>query len=196
MQIRGILAGAALAALTTGAEAGALKVFNVSAPNINCVFNPSCTVVVGDSTGDLTFTPLGAGAFMQSRTYQGQPNTPGAGATAYEYRIDLTNADKFVDCIDGVVINFGPVLQLPVGPNNAKGDVFVTTQGGLGSVGIKSAEQDGDVITFTFDKYLCPGATSYFFGLAASKAPVKSTATMFGPGATPFIPSAVRVPQH
>ena len=197
MIIRSMLAGVALAALAaTGAEAAALTVFNVSAPQINCVFNPTCTVTVGDSVENLTFTPFGTGAFVQSRTYPGQPNTPAAGATAYEYRIDLRNADKYTDCIVGMVINFGPALQLPVGPNNAKGHVFVTTQGGLGSVGIKSAEQDGAVITFTFDKYLCAGATSYFFGLAASKAPMASTGALFGFGAAPFIQTDVRVPQH
>ncbi len=112
------------------------------------------------------------------------------------YRIDLSNANKYVECISGVVINFGPAVLLPVGPNNALGHVFVTTQGGLGSVGIKSADQNGSVITFTFDKPLCPGATSYFFGLAASAAPVHASAMMFGPGAVPFIPSDVRVPAH
>jgi hypothetical protein len=197
MTVRSILAGAALAALAaTGAQAGALTVFNVGAPNINCVFNQLCKVVVGDSADDLTFTPLGSGAFVQSRTYTAAPGTPAAGFTAYEYRIDLRNANKFTDCLAGVVINFGPVPLLPIGPNNAKGHVFVVTQGGLGSVGLKSAEQDGDVITFTFEKYLCPGATSYFFGLAAGKAPVKASATMFGLGAVPFIPIDVRVPQH
>ena len=75
MNIRGILAGAALAALAAS-QAGALTVFNVSAPKINCVFNPTCTVTVNDSTGDLTFTPLGAGAFMQSRTYPGRRTRP------------------------------------------------------------------------------------------------------------------------
>lgn len=194
---RGFLAGAGFIATAHGAAlAGALTVFDVSAPQINCVFNASCTVVVNDSTGALTFTALGPGGFVQSRTYPGQPNTPGAGVTAYEYRIDLASSNKFADCIAGVVIDFGPVLQLPFGPNNAKGHVFVTTQGGLGSVGIKSAEQDGTVITFTFDKYLCPGATSYFFGLAAAKAPVASSATMFGLGAVPFIQTDARVPQH
>jgi hypothetical protein len=194
MMVRSMLAGAALAVLATDADA--LTVFNVSAPQINCVFNATCTVVVGDTVENLTFTPLGSGAFIQSRTYPGQPGTPAAGLTAYEYRIDLTNGDKFTDCIAGVVINFGPATQLPIGPNKAMGHVFVTTQGGLGSVGIKSAEQNGNVITFTFDKYLCGGATSYFFGLAAPTAPVKTGGMMFGLGAVPFIPVEVRVPQH
>ena len=192
-----ILATASLTALApSGAQAAALTVINVGAPKINCVFNASCTVTVNDSVGNLTYTVLGAAARLQSRTYPGQPGTPGAGATAYEYRVDLTQGDKFADCLSGIVINFGPVLKLPYGANNAQGHVFVVTQGGLGSVGIKSAEQNGDVITFTFSTSLCGGQTSYFFGLAASKVPVKATATMFGIGPTPFIQTEARVPQH
>jgi len=195
MTVRSILAGAAFAVLaTTGANA--LTVFNVSAPQINCVFNATCTVVVGDTVGDLTFTQFGSGAFVQSRTYPGQPGTPAAGMTAYEYRIDLTNADKFVDCVAGFNLNFGPAKLLPIGPNKALGHVFVTTQGGLGSVAVKSADQAGNVITFTFDKYLCPGATSYFIGLAAATGPMNATVEMFGPGPVPFIQTGARVPQH
>jgi hypothetical protein len=75
------LAVAAAAALWAPALAhGAdLTVVNVSAPAVNCVFNASCTVVVNDSVGTLAYTPLGNGAFVQSRTYPGEPGTPGAG---------------------------------------------------------------------------------------------------------------------
>ena len=192
-----ILAAAGLTILTHGgAQAAALTVINVGAPKINCVFSPTCSVVVNDSVGALTYTPLGAGTFLQSRTYQGLGATPGAGRTAYEYRIDLTQSANFTDCVAGVVIDFGPVAKLPYGANNTLGDVFVVTQGGLGSVGIKSAVQDGAVITFTFEKYLCPGQTTYFFGLASLAAPVATLATMFAFGATPFIPATARVPQH
>jgi hypothetical protein len=192
-----ILAAAGFIILTHGgAEAAALTVINVGAPKINCVFNATCTVVVNNSIGNLTYSTLGGSARLQTRTYQGQPNTPGAGAVAYEYRLDLTQGDKYRDCIGGLVVNFGPVLKLPYGANNAQGHVFVVTQGGLGSVGIKSAIQDGNVITFTFDTFLCAGQTTYFFGLAANKAPVNASATMFAIGATPFIAAGARVPQH
>ena len=194
---RTILAVAGLIILTHGgAEAAALTVINVGAPKINCVFNPICSVIVNDSVGSLTYTPLGAGTFLQSRTYSGAAGTPATGATAYEYRLDLTQGDKYSDCIGGLVMNFGSVLKLPYGANNTQGHVFVVTQGGLGSVGIKSAEQDGDVIIFTFDKFLCAGQTTYFFGLAAIKPPVNTSAVLFGIGATPFIPVGARVPQH
>ena len=188
-----VLAGAAL--LAPPAVAANLTVVKVAAPAVNCVFNASCTVTVNDSVGKLTFSQLGDGAFFQSRTYPAVAGTPGAGNTAYEYRLDLRQANIFAECVAGLVLNIGPVTKLTY-PQNQPGHVFVVTQGGLGSVGIKSADQNGSVITFTFDKPLCPGATSYFFGLAASAAPVHASAMMFGPGAVPFIPSDVRVPAH
>jgi hypothetical protein len=189
-----IAAAAALWPLSPANSAN-LTVVEVSAPAVNCVFNASCTVVVDDSTGTLANSPLGSGGFLQSRTYPGMPGTPGAGTTAYEYRVDLTAANKFADCVAGVVINFGPVKQLTY-PQAQPAHVFVTTQGGLGSVGIHSAEQDSDVITFTFSTYLCGGQTSYFFGLASTTGPQSATATLFEIGNPPFIQVDARTPTH
>ena len=189
-----LLAAAALLAPTI-AEAAALTVVKVAAPAVNCVFDASCTVVVNDSVGTLQNSPLGGGAFLQSRTYAGKPGTPGAGTTAYEYRLALNQGAGYTECQVGLVINFGPVKQLTY-PANQPGHVFVVTQGGLGSVGIASAQQDGDVITFTFDKPLCAGQTTYFFGLAATAAPQNRAATLFGYGSPPFVQTTVRTPTH
>jgi spore coat protein U-like protein len=176
------------------ARAAALTVVNVSAPQVNCVFNAGCKVTVSDSTGNLNFTQYGDKAILQSRTYQGQAGTPGAGTTAYEYRVVLDKA-AFTECLAGLVLDFGPVKALPY-PVNQTGHVFVTTQGGIGTVGIKDVEQDGSVLTVTFSKFLCPGDSTYFFGLAATGAPQNGTATLFGFGAPPIIQTAARVPQH
>lgn len=173
----------------------ALTVVNVSAPALNCVFDKSCKVAVDDTNGTLQFTPFGSGALLQSRTYPGAAGTPGAGTTAYLYRVDLTQGTKFTECLVGLVLNFGPVVQLTY-PTNQPGQVFVVTQGGLGSVGLKSAEQDGTVITFTFSTPLCAGQSSDFFGLAAAKGPQQATATLFGFGNPPFVATTARTPQH
>ena len=188
-----VLAGAAL--LAPPAVAANLTVVKVAAPAVNCVFNASCTVTVNDSVGKLTFSQLGDGAFFQSRTYPAVAGTPGAGNMAYEYRLDLRQANIFAECVAGLVLNFGTVTKLTY-PQNQPAHVFVITQGGLGSVGIKSAEQDGNVITFTFEKYLCAGETSFFFGLAATGAPTAASATLFGPGSPGFIAINARVPTH
>jgi hypothetical protein len=189
-----LLAAAALLA-PAFAEAGPLTVVNVAAPAINCVFDASCAVVVNDSVGKLTNSPLGGGAFLQSRTFPAKAGTPGAGTTAYLYRVALNQGAAFTECQLGLVMNFGPVKKLTY-PTNLPAHVFVVTKGGLGSVGISFAQQDGDVITFFFDKPLCAGQTSYFFGLAATAAPQSRTAMLFGYGNPPFVQTAVRVPAH
>lgn len=189
------LAAAAVLGAAAPAHAAQLTVVQVNAPAINCVFNPTCTVVVTDSVSTLQFTPYGAGAFLQSRTYSGQPGTPGAGFTAYEYRLDFTQALPFTECIAGLVLDFGPVQKLTYPPNQP-GHAYVITQGGIGTVGISTAEQDGNVITFTFKNYLCPGASTQFFGMAAAKSPVTVAPVLFKYGTPPFFQLNARVPAH
>jgi hypothetical protein len=190
------LVAAAFAALApAAAQAGALTVVNVKAPDVNCVFDASCTVTVDDSSGELSFSPLGKNAFLQSRVFTAKSGTPGAGHTAYLYRVDLRQGEHFTECLAGVVLNTGPIAKLPY-PNNQQAHVFVITQGGIGSIGIKSAEQDGNVVTFTFSNYLCFGSSSFFFGFAAAKGPVKTDATLFGIGSPPLVQIAARTPQH
>ena len=63
--------------------AAPLKVVNVSAPAINCVFNPTCTVTVNDPTDNIAMSTGGTG-FLQSRTYKGAVGSPAAGLFAYD----------------------------------------------------------------------------------------------------------------
>jgi hypothetical protein len=189
-----LAAAAALFALSE-AQATTLKVVNVNAPAINCVFDATCKIVVTDSVGNLTFTPLGNGARLQSRTFAAKAGTPAAGKTGYLYRVDLTNCAGFTECAAGLVVNFGLVASLPYAQPGTS-EVFVVTTGGLGSIGIKSAEQDGDVITFLFSDYLCAGKTSFFFGIASTKTPKSSSATLFGMREPAFVQVEARVPQH
>jgi hypothetical protein len=189
------VAAAAFFALPLSARATALSIVNVNAPAINCVFQSSCTVVVNDSVGD--FTPPGdtAGSRLQSRTYPGVAPAPAAGDMAYEYRVDMTSAKGVTgdNCVTRLALDFGSVVKLPY-KTKLPASVFVVTSGGLGSVGLASANQVGSVITFTFSSPVCPGATSFFFGLASkSNTPVASTAKLsysLGGGAT----TAVRAP--
>ena len=55
--------------------AAPLKVVNVSAPAINCVFNALCTVMVNDTSDNVTLSTGGTG-FFQSRTCSGAPGAP------------------------------------------------------------------------------------------------------------------------
>ena len=176
-----------VAAVTLGATpalAGSLKVVNVSAPAINCVFDPKCSVLATDSVGTIAVPVISGGAILQSRTFAGAPGTPAAGMTGYEFRVDLTQAagDVAKSCVLRVKIDTGPVKQLPYQGGAALADVFVVTSGAIGTVDLASADETDGAVTFTFRQPVCvtavPGkkATSYFFGFASANAPRAVTA--------------------
>jgi len=200
-----VVAGAA-AALVLGvlaAQAQPLTVVEVNAPAVNCVFHPACTITVSDSVGFIPLPYLAAPrtAFLQSRTFSGAAGTPAAGKAGHMYRISLTQAAGSADCLGGLVLNFGPALKLPYAPGKLA-DVFVITSGGLGSIGLKSAERFGDVIVFELAKMLCLDGgpnlanTTFFFGLAADTPSMATAAQIFGSGNPPLYSVDARVPSH
>lgn len=178
--------------LLTGsiAQAVPLKVVKVGAPAINCVFNSTCTVVVNDTSDNVTLSTGGTG-FFQSRTYTGKPGSPAAGLFAYEYRLDLRNAVGLtaIGCVDWISMDFGPVVSsLDYNGDGMKGDqVFVVTSGGIGTIGIASANQSGNKITFKFTSPVCSGGnpgkgdTSFFWGLVSKTGPQFVTAKVHEP---------------
>jgi hypothetical protein len=167
-----------------------LKVVNVSAPDINCVFNPPCTVMVNDTLDNITLSTGGTG-FLQSRTFAGNPGSPAAGLYAYEYRIDLRKAvgATAISCLDSVTFDFGPVVSTLDYNGDGKGDqVFVVTSGGIGTIGIVSADQSGSKITFKFTAPVCEGGapgkgeSTFFWGLVSKTAPHFVTAKVHETG--------------
>jgi hypothetical protein len=191
------------------AGAAALKVVSVAAPAVNCLFAKSCKLRVTDTIGNLPPVSGYSGtAILQSRTARAAKHgVPGAGTTVYMYRIDLTKATAQTDqmCVTAIAVDFGPLKPLPYsGAGNA--DVFVITSGGLGSIGLQSADQTGATIKFQFStssfpdpheqfQPVCPGQTSFFFGLAALKPPVAATAQVtMGVYGTKGV--AARAPAH
>lgn len=174
----------------TVVAAAPLKVVNVSAPAINCVFNPTCTVTVSDTTDKIPMSTGGTG-ILQSRTFKGLAGSPAAGMFAYEYRIDLRNAIGAVaiSCIDWITISFGPVVSTLNYGGDAKPDhVFVVTGGGIGTIGLASAVQTGSSIKFKFTSPVCEGGalgkgdSSFFWGLTSKTQPKFVTATLHEPG--------------
>lgn len=196
MKRSAIIVSAALGLfLGQAALATPLTVVNVSAPAVNCVFNASCKVTVMDTVGNYPPSPRYTGQeVLQSRTFVGEPGTPGAGKTAYLYRVDFSQAQPVGDqaCALNLKIDFGPVAPLPY--NGTPADIFVVTQGGLGSVGVASADETGGVITFTFVASplpVCPESSSFFFGVASDAPPRAVTAQSdfdFG-GGTASVPA-------
>jgi len=182
--------------------AAPLKVVNVSAPAINCVFNPTCTVTVNDTSDNVTLSAGGTG-FLQSRTYRGAAGSPAAGLFAYEYRLDLRNAVGALNiaCINWMTISFGPVVgSLNYGGDARPDQVFVVTGGGIGTIGIASAIQTGSNIRFNFTSPICEGGapgkgdSSFFWGLVSKQPPKFVTATLHEPGGATHVVKA-RSPQ-
>lgn len=85
-----------------------------------------------------------------------------------------------------MALQFGPVISTLDynGDGKAEDQVYVVTQGGLGSIGLASAKQWGNTITFNFTAPVCAGgspgqgASSYFFGLVSAQPPRPVTATV------------------
>jgi hypothetical protein len=195
---------AILCSLAGVAGAAPLTIVNVAAPDINCVFETDCTIVVTDSVGNIALPNVTGIARLQSRTFAGQPGAPGAGKTGYEYRLDLTQATAIGDvaCVTGLNVNFGPVTVLQYNKVGPADDVFVVTKGGLGTIGLASAVQNGNIITFTFSAPVCaadssgPGHTTFFFGLASVHPPKAIVATVEVPGVFPGVDVKARAPNH
>jgi hypothetical protein len=165
-------------ALALPAQAATLKIVEVAAPAVNCVFDKSCQLVVEDSLGPLILPGNIGPSRLQTRTFTGTAGAPGVGKTEYQYRVNLTDTvvAKKADCIRALKIDFGPVATLPYDPAKPPGQAFVVTAGGTGSVGLASATQSGRAVTFKFSAPICPGQSSLFFGLASDGAPAPTTA--------------------
>jgi hypothetical protein len=198
----GMTALAAFAMLSGAAEAQPLTIVEVSAPAINCVFNPACKITVSDTLGNILLPTVSPGtAWVQSRTFAGETGTPAAGLTGYEYRISLTQASGAADCITGFTLNFGTHKPLPY-KGATPADVYVVTGGGLGTISLKSAERFGDAIEFTLKSPLCLSGpadiknTTFFIGLAAAAAPMHVNAQVTVVGMPPIYAADVRVPTH
>ena len=78
----------------------------------------------------------------------------------------------------------------------------MVTKGGLGTIGLASAGQNGNIITFTFTQPVCaadssgPGHTTFFFGLASIHPPKGIAAAIEAPGVFPDIDVKARAPNH
>ena len=174
-----------------------LSVVHQNALEFTCMFDGDCRSSI---------TPAGVGAIpppepssdprLLASSFNAKAGSPGDGTTVYLYRVDLTGADKASECLSGVVLNFGPPAEIPP-VNGNKAHVFVITSGdGVGTVPVKSAEQDGEFIQFNFEGGLCPGASSLMFALPSKHPPGPSGATIFGYGNPPIVTARTTAPKH
>jgi hypothetical protein len=178
------------------AHATDLIIVNQSALTFVCIFDADCSnsVVPRDMVA-LPAAQPGSDPRLRSLSFPAKAGTPGAGNHAYLYRVDLSQSPASTECVVGLVINFGEPARLPFDVSNVA-HVFVIANGGGGTVGVKSAEQDGGVIQFSFAKAVCGGDSSLFFGLASKNPPEASPATLFGYGTPPIMHATAQAPKH
>jgi hypothetical protein len=167
------------------AKAAPLKIVNVAAPAINCVFSASCSVRVKDTKEDVPLSTGGKGV-LRTRTFKGASGSPAEGLFAHEYRLDLTDAvGTKPSCFDWISLSFGPVVStLDFGGDARTEQVFVITSGGTGSIGLASALETRGTIRFRFRSPVCSGtsaakgASTYFWGLVSEQPPRNITALL------------------
>ena len=183
-------------------EAANLDVVTVAAPAINCKFDKDCKITVSDTAATFSLPSFKGQGFLQSRTWPvGEAGTPGAKLHAYLYRIDVTQwqtSDEeggavVIPCVKELRLPFGPVAQVDYDGNGDKDQVFVITQGGIGTVKPTSVVQTGNQITFKFFPPVCghitpgKGQTTFFIGLASTQPPQPITAQVVSDvGPKPF----------
>jgi len=158
--------------------AGPLKIATVKFPDINCKFDTDCTITVSDKATNFTLPGATGAAFLQSRLWpKGQAGTPGANLYAYLYRIDVRQpaAVTNVPCVTSMTIDFGPIKSMDYDGDGQLDQVFVATQGGLGTIAPVSATQVGTKVTLVFSPGVCAGAmpgggkSSYFIGMTSKQ---------------------------
>lgn len=171
-----------IVALAMTAPAMALNVVNTSSPAVNYVFSTDGTVTVTDMS-----SPLLNGGFLQSRIFQGEPGSPAAGKWVYEYRLDLRCTQNALNPPYATAVNLsaGPVLSYDYNFDTVATDqVFVVTSGGMGTIGLSSANSFFGYVGFNFSAPVwsatsnCNGDSSYFWGYTSSYAPTVVTATV------------------
>lgn len=156
-----------------------LNMVKVNYPDINCFFNTTCVASPTDTSSPITVAGANGSGFLQTRIYQGQSNAPTAGLHAYVYRVSLegvSNATGKIPTFTSFTINFGQIVEsFDFNKDGQTGDqIFVISEGGLGSVAPSEAIYDGNTITFRFNNprlggggQSSKGQTSFFFGLVS-----------------------------
>lgn len=169
---------ATAATAAPAAPAASLTFVNVSAPNVNCLFDADCDIFPDDTTALFTFDGMDGAGFLQSRLWpRGELGTAGGGLFPYLYRIDMRElvGPGNPACISQFSLDFGPVVPLDYNNDGTAEHGFIVTTGDYGSVAPSAVDLTGSRLTFTFATPVCGdfspsmdnGVSSFLLGLAS-----------------------------
>jgi hypothetical protein len=150
------------------------------------MYDPNCAGTSADSSAPVSIDGIGGRALLHTRIFTGEFGSPATGLSGYAYRVNMSGAygGRKTACVSALRLTFGPTVKLPYVSGGPYVDVFVVTTGGLGSIGLASAERDGNAIVFTFSHPVCAGAdrgqgqSSFYFGLTSTQAPKAHSAEL------------------
>lgn len=102
--MRNLLITATLAFITAASQATPLKVVEVDAAAIHCLFETNCTPHLDDSRSPIILPGSTGAGFLQNRIIAGQQlGAAATGLYAYLYRIDLTGIQTNEPCFTNIV---------------------------------------------------------------------------------------------
>ncbi|HYC90792.1 MAG TPA: hypothetical protein VEO54_16360 [Thermoanaerobaculia bacterium] len=168
-------------ALALAAPAFAFNVVNTSW-TVQCLFSTTCSVSVTDHVSEFPVSGGSGNGRLQSRVFQGQAGTTGAGKWVYEYRINLGPVAglTYMPYADYLAVDrWGAIRQYDYnGDGIATDEVFNITSGGIGTKAVTASWLTAPWTYFQLSNpvysgsYPGGGESSYFFGLVSDRAPV------------------------
>lgn len=158
-----------------------LRVVEVGATAIAQLLWASDSVGVEDTTGTFGLPGTTGDGFVQSRIYTPGTTPEANGLRVYEYRVAL-DAVAGDGRIQSLTLELGAVETLEYRAGQP-GEVFVTTEGGIGSVGLGAVERAGTAVTFSFDDGGVDAGESTFFFAASTLRPARPGVAILVDGA-------------
>jgi WD40 repeat protein len=152
-------------------------------PEVNDVFSSTGTIEVDDLASPIAVPGATGDAFLQSRTFTGEPASPSGGLHGYEYRIALESlsAPLGTPCIVSLSLDFGPASVLDYTGISGDGyDAYVRTSGALGTVRPGAVRRSGQrlVVEFAPPGCVAAGEGTFFLGFASPYPPRNVTARL------------------
>ncbi|MGW8362559.1 M64 family metallopeptidase [Streptomyces wedmorensis] len=156
-----------------------LRAVDVTSTIIECVFDPSGTAVPDDIASAIRIAGATGSGSLRSRLYpRGIAGSAGAGKYPYEYRVDMTpvSGPLPASAVRTLSLDFGPVSRVDY-DGTGGADLFVTAQGGPGTVRPVSVTQRGNRLTIDFGTPgVAAGNSGLLLGLTSDHPPRDTTA--------------------
>jgi len=192
----GFAAAAGVVLANTPLAAQSLTISQVNATLPICVFDEACASLGTTSSANLQFYMQGEPGLLRTRTLPGLTGSRAAGATDYEYQIDLTAvpASGGSECIVGMVFGFSTIERIDYG--HGRVDLYVISSGSQGTIAPTAANQIAPgLIEVDFGAGVCAGQASEPFGLASTQgSPAAADIRLLEPGPVPILDVTARLP--